>query len=379
MSMKKLIFIALGALTLGACTDRETFTVEGTIDGAQDKTLYLYHQSLAGPVAIDSAKLGSSGSFSLKGEAPHNPEFYVLRIDNQIINFSIDSTETVSISAQWPGIAANYKVEGSDNCEKIRQLALKQQTLQKTVMELERNGSLTDQQRQDSLRTIVNKYKEEVMAAYIYAEPQKAYAYFALFQTLGPWNLFERNNPQDVRAFGAVATCWETYYPHALRTEHLCNTTLKGMNEHRAVQAREQGTIDSDKIITAGIIELSLPDASGRMRTLSELNGRVVLLDFHAYSIDNSAQRILMLRELYNKYHDRGLEIYQVGLDPDEHFWKQQTEQLPWVCVYDPDGTSLPSYNVQAVPEFFLIDRDSQLQKRSSQMSDLEAEIRQLL
>ena len=379
MNMKKLIFIALGALTLGACTDRETFNVKGTINGAEDQMLYLYHQSLAGPVAIDSAKLGSSGTFNMKGEAPQNPEFYVLRIDNQIINFSIDSTETVTITAQWPGMAANYEVEGSDNCEKIRQLAMKQQTLQKQVYALERNGSLSDQKRQDSLRAIVNAYKEDVMTNYIYVEPQQAYAYFALFQTLGPWNLFERNNPMDVRAFGAVATCWETYYPHALRTEHLRNTTLKGMNEHRAVAARQQDTISSDKIFSAGLIELNLPDASGRTRTLTELNGKVVLLDFHLFGIDDSAQRILMLREVYNKYHDRGLEIYQVGLDPDEHFWKQQTEQLPWVCVYDPNGLSLPSYNVQEVPEFFLIDRNSQLQKRSSQMSDLEAEIRQLL
>lgn len=377
--MKKLIFIAMGALMLGACTDRKTFTVEGTISGAQDQMLYLYHQSLAGSVAIDSVKLDSNGNFNFKGEAPQNPEFYVLSIDNQIINFSIDSTETVTITAQWPGMAANYEVKGSDNSEKIRQLALKQQELQKQAYALERNGNLTRQQRQDSLLAIVNAYKEDVMNNYIYVEPQKVYAYFALFQTLGPWNLFERNNPTDVRAFGAVATCWETYYPHALRTEHLHNTTLKGMNEHRAVMARQQDTISSEKIISAGLIELSLPDATGRTRTLTELNGQVVLLDFHVFGLDDSARRILMLREVYNKYHDRGLQIYQVGLDPDEHFWKQQTEQLPWVCVYDPDGISLPSYNVQEVPEFFLIDRNSQLQKRSSQMTDLEAEIRKLL
>jgi peroxiredoxin len=369
----------LSVLTLSACTNRQTFTVEGTISGAQDQMLYLYTQSLGGPVAIDSAKLGSSGHFSFEGDAPQCPEFYILRIDNQIINISIDSTETVTITAQWPGMAANYEVKGSDNSEKIRQLALKQQTLQKQVYALERDGSLTDEVRRDSLRVIVNAYKDDVMANYIYKEPQQSYAYFALFQTIGPWNIFERNNPQDIKAFGAVATCWETYYPHALRTEHLRNTTLKGMNEHRAVTARQQQTIDSEKIITAGMIELRLPDATGTIRTLSELNGRVVMLDFHAYSLDDSAQRILMLRELYNKYHDRGLEIYQVSIDSDEHFWKQQTAQLPWVCVYDPDGTSLPSYNVQEVPEFFLIDRDSQLQKRSSQMTDLEAEIRQLL
>mgnify|MGYP002523813168 CR=1 FL=1 len=89
--------------------------------------------------------------------------------------------------------------------------------------------------------------------------------------------------------------------------------------------------------------------------------------------------RILELRELYNKYHAQGLEIYQVSIDTDEHFWKQQTEYLPWISVFDPNATSLPSYNVQEVPEFFTIDRQGQLQKRSSQMDDVEKEIRRLL
>jgi thioredoxin-related protein len=92
-----------------------------------------------------------------------------------------------------------------------------------------------------------------------------------------------------------------------------------------------------------------------------------------------SAARILSLRELYNKYHAQGLEIYQVGLDENEHFWKQQTDALPWISVYDPSGESAQRYNVQSLPEFFLIDRSNALYKRSSQMDNLEAEIKTLL
>ena len=68
-----------------------------------------------------------------------------------------------------------------------------------------------------------------------------------------------------------------------------------------------------------------------------------------------------------------------MGLDADEHFWKQQVAALPWISVYDPSGSSLALYNVQAVPEFFTIDRQNQLQKRSSQISDLEAHIKSML
>ncbi len=378
--MKKTTIFALTALAVVACTEKPQFTVEGAIEGAQDSTLYLYNQSLSGPELMDSVKLGSDGKFSFKGDAPEAPDFYVLVLHNQIINFSIDSTETVTISAKYPGMGRNYTVTGSDNCEKIRQLALLQQDLQQRAIALEHNVSLTQQQRLDSLRTMVDEYKDITTQQYIYVEPQKAYAYFALFQTLGQWNLYERSNQQDMKAFGAVATCWETYYPEALRTEYLRNVALKGMNEQRAIMARQNTDGLEGKIVSAGLIELQLPDASGNIRTLTELSGKVVLLDFHSFGLKDSAARILELRELYNKYHAQGLEIYQVSFDTDEHFWKQQTEHLPWICVFDPNASSLPSYNVQEVPEFFTIDREGQLQKRSVQMTDgVEAEIRRLL
>ncbi|MBP5338960.1 MAG: AhpC/TSA family protein [Prevotella sp.] len=378
--MNRLFLLAFGVLALTGCTDNKNFTIDGIVEGADGKTLYLYNKTLGGAELMDSVVLDESGVFAFKGDAPEAPDFYLLVIGNQVINLSIDSTETVSVKAKMPGMASNYEVEGSDNCEKIRELALRQQDLQRQALALESNYSFSETQRIDSLERLVENYKADISRDYIFQEPQKAYAYFALFQTLGRWTLFDRSNANDMKAFGAVATCWNTYYPDALRTEHLRNTALKGINERRAVVARENNVIDETKIIDAGIIELQLPDASGNIRTLGELKGKVVLLDFHFYGTKESASRILLLRDLYNKYHDKGLEIYQVGLDDNEHFWKQQTSQLPWVCVFDPECTSLPLYNVPEVPEFFTIDRNSQLQKRSTQMTDgVEAELRRLL
>ena len=89
-----------------------------------------------------------------------------------------------------------------------------------------------------------------------------------------------------------------------------------------------------------------------------------------------------MLRELYNKYHAQGLEIYQVSLDPDEHFSKQQTAASPWISVRDGNDTASQygnPYNVQAVPDFFLIDKSNTLVNRSAQIKDVDAAIAALL
>ena len=154
------------------------------------------------------------------------------------------------------------------------------------------------------------------------------------------------------------------------------------MKNERIVQYNNQQIIDASQVQESGIIDVALPDNKGTVRRLSELKGKVVLFDFHMFAMEDSPKRILALRELYNKFHDQGLEIYQLSLDGDEHFWKQQTAALPWICVRDPQGLNsniLVTYNVPAVPEYFLIDRQNSLVKRMAQISDLEAEIRKLL
>ena len=251
--------------------------------------------------------------------------------------------------------------------------------LQQRVVAVQRNGSLSQEVFADSLQHMIDAYKQEVSNRYIFSAPQKPQAYFALFQTLGPWNIFDRFDRKDLKAFGAVATSWDTYYPESPRTQNLRSITLKNMRDQRVADARRQQTLDESKIVESGVIDLQLSDNHGQTRTLTELQGKVVLLDFHAFSLPESGARILLMRELYEKFHGQGLEIYQVSVDNDEHLWKQAVANLPWISVRDVYGQASSIYNVQAVPEYFLIDRSNTLQKRSVQMDDLEKEIRALL
>ena len=375
--------VVLAALSVASCNNNK-FTVEGQIAGAKDSVLYFENVGIEGINVLDSVKLNDAGDFSFSEAANQAPEFYRLRIADQIINVSIDSTETVQIKSQYPGMASNYTVSGSDNCEKIRELALKQMDLQTKAIALQSNTDLGIVKANDSIQTLIDAYKNEVKRDYIYKEPYKAYAYFALFQTIGNYLIFNpRNNKDDIKAFAAVATSWDTYYPHAERGQNLHNIAIEGMKNQRIVEAKNADIqIDADKVQEAGVLDISLLDNKGVQRHLTDLKGQVVLLDFHIFAMDESPARIITLRELYNKYHAQGLEIFQVSLDPDEHFWKQQTAALPWINVRDEDGINssrLMLYNVQAVPDFFIIDRGNNLVKRAAQIKYLEAEIKKLL
>ena len=379
----KVAAVILAAMTAASCSNNK-FNVEGQIANASDSVLYFENVGLEGIQVLDSVKLGGDGNFAFRGDPTEAPEFYRLRIADQIINVSIDSTETVQIKAEYPGMAANYTVSGSDNCEKIRELTMKQMDLQAKAIAIQQNTALGVKVIGDSIQSLINIYKDDVMKNYIYKEPNKAYAYFALFQTIGQWLIFNpRTEKEDIRAFAAVATSWDTYYPHAERGQNLHNIAIEGMKNQRIVAAQNQDIeLDASKVSEAGVLDIALTDNKGQMRHLTDLKGQVVLLDFHVFAMDESPARILMLRELYNKYHAQGFEVYQVSLDPDEHFWKQQTAALPWVSVRDADGVNsqrLMLYNVLSIPDFFLIDRGNNIVTRAANIKDLEAEIKKLL
>jgi len=380
--MKKYVVMALAVLGMAACSEKK-FHVEGTITEAQDSLLYLENVGINEISAVDSVKLSADGAFSFSGEAAGAPEFYRLRIAGQIINIAIDSTETVNVRAAYPQMATQYEISGSENCQKIKELALKQMELQRQAIRISSDENLTVDQSNDSILGLISKYKDEVKNQYIFPTPNKSYAYFALFQTLGNMLLFNpRTDKDDIKVYAAVATSWDTYYPNAERGANLHNIAIEGMKNVRIAEANNARTIDADKVQTTGVIDIALRDNKGQMRHLTELKGKVVLLDFHIFATNESPARILMLRELYNKYSAQGLEIYQVSLDPDEHFWKQQTAALPWINVRDENGinsTTLRLYNIQSVPEFFLIDRGNNLTGRSQTIKDLEQSIKSLL
>lgn len=383
--MKHLLSAAaliVAALSFTACGEGK-FHIEGSIENAGDSLLYFEHMSLNGPVLVDSLRLGDDGEFSFAEESPEAPEFYRLRIAGQIINIAIDSTETVEIKAKMPNMATDYEVEGSEESKTIKELALKQIALQNKAIAIQANGSLGQDVMADSITKLVDEYKKDVKHNYIFKNPMAASSYFALFQTIGNMLIFNpRSDADDIRAFAAVATSWDTFYPNAERGENLHNIAIQGMKTERIVAAKQNETMDEGKVSASGIIDITLTDNKGVERSLSQLAGKVVLLDFHMFSLSDSPQRILMLRELYNKYHSQGFEIYQVSLDEDEHFWKQQTSALPWVNVRATEGVNsscVTLYNIQSVPDYFLIDKSNTLVSRSVQIKDLETEIKALL
>lgn len=381
MSKKSYIAAVLISAGFAACNRGPVFNVEGEISGAEGKMLYIEHSSIEGVVGLDSTKLSGDGRFHFSEARPEAPDFYRLRVDDRIINFVVDSTETVNISSDYNTFSSGYSVTGSESNVKIKELSLLQADLQAKVNELNKSG-MPAGLAQDSLFRMIESYKNDVKRNYIYKEPDKASSYFALFQQLNGFMIFNPlSNKEDVKCFAAVATSLNHNYPHADRSRNLYNMVIKGMKNTRAPQTKPL-EISEDMINETSIIDIPLKDINGDTKHLTDYKGKVVLIDFTAYATPSSGTRTLALRELYNKYSSQGLVIYQVSLDTDEHFWKTACDNLPWVCVRDPQGpysTYVNIYGVTALPTAFLVNKNNELVLRLNEKSDIEAEIKKLL
>jgi peroxiredoxin len=133
---------------------------------------------------------------------------------------------------------------------------------------------------------------------------------------------------------------------------------------------------------SAGYIDIELNDKNNKQRKLSELEGKVVLIDFSSYEMKNSVQYTFELRDLYNKYSGRGFEIFQISLDRSKLLWEESVANLPWVCVRDANGPNTPvvsAYNVRAIPTIFLMNRQGDIIGRDLSFEELNAKIAKLL
>lgn len=378
--MKKIsnILIFTTLLCVVSCTKSPQATIEGHITEAADKVLYLDHIGVERTTVTDSIKLNKDGAFRFHVAQPECFDFYRLRIGKEMMYISVDSTETLTLTAALPSMSVAYEVKGSEDNLMLKQLVHKQRELQYAVQQAVREAN-TINTAQASISALVEGYKKAVRMEYIYPNPGKPYAYFALFQRLGGQLIFDPlNTRDDIRCFAAVATNLDLFYPEAERTKNLKSIALKGLRNTRPAQPIDYSALEG-KIVESSIIDIALPDIDGITRRLTDLKSKVVMLDFNVYGHPQSSARVLVMRELYDRYSAQGLEIYQVSLDENEHFWKTAVENIPWVCVRSEDAKEANLYGVQELPTYFLINRAGEIVKRDEMVEDLEKEIQRLL
>ncbi|WP_373268345.1 redoxin domain-containing protein [Parabacteroides merdae] len=382
ISTRLLTVLGLCMFFFSACNNSSDFIVKGVVAGADGQLMYLENVGISNVVTLDSIKLAPGGKFKFTEKRPEYPDFYRLRLNNQLINFAVDSTETISFVADAGTFATSYSVEGSENSKAIKEITLAQLDANQAISRLRKeyeDKMISDTTYRMKVLAAADAYKE-VARKYIYSAPMSTAAYFALFQQIDGLLFFDLYDRKDVKAYGAVATSYNHTYPESPRSKHLYNLTLQSMKVLRAQRPVDYSNVETKEI---SFLDIELPDVRGEVVKLSTVApGKVVLINFTAYQTEWSPALNMALGELYTKYHDQELEIYQVSLDSDFHFWRNGASNLPWVTVHDPQSVYSQVaglYNVKQLPALFILDRKGNLVKRVEDVKKLEADVKAVL
>ena len=354
ISTRLLTVLGLCMFFFSACNNSSDFIVKGVVAGADGQLMYLENVGISNVVTLDSIKLAPGGKFKFTEKRPEYPDFYRLRLNNQLINFAVDSTETISFVADAGTFATSYSVEGSENSKAIKAITLAQLDANQAISRLRKeyeDKMISDTTYRMKVLAAADAYKE-VARKYIYSAPMSTAAYFALFQQIDGLLFFDLYDRKDVKAYGAVATSYNHTYPESPRSKHLYNLTLQSMKVLRAQRPVDYSNVETKEI---SFLDIELPDVRGEVVKLSTVApGKVVLI----------------------------LEIYQVSLDSDFHFWRNGASNLPWVTVHDPQSVYSQVaglYNVKQLPALFILDRKGNLVKRVEDVKKLEADVKAVL
>ena len=348
-SMRKILVFAILIALFAACTPKSN--INGTITDAKGKTIYLEYIGLTTTTLLDSVKLDTEGIFNFTVETPHYPDFYRIRLNNQFIVFTLDPiTKSINIEASANDLNQAI-IKGSDASIDI-------QRLRNSNFELQQMAIEGDTAKVAQMLASHKRLAQEI----VLANPRSAAAYYAINQTINGAYYMTPYNKEDLPFWNAVATAWDLHYTEYERAKELKQNVLLAIGQHRNSELSTKELVENIK--EEGFIDIILPNRLGEETKLSAYVGNVVLIDFSAYAMEQTAAHTLFLRELYATYHELGLEIFQVSLDTDKLLWLEQTRNIPWVCVRDEASVQsivLSTYNINELPTFFLMNKEGNI------------------
>lgn len=375
--MKKTLIVLLILIGIISCKQHNKFHVSGSVKDAKGEMLYFEHSGLLKTTILDSIRLKTDGSFSFKSKRPVYPDFYRLRLTDRTITFAVDSCEDITIEAKSVNFASDYSISGSTTSSQIQILRKSVMNIQQLANALNSNMEASEQNAKIAVIEKDIDAHKEMAKKMILQNPRSAAAYFALYQKVNDTYLFSPYIKSDRPFCAAVATSYNTFMPEYERSKNLYSLVMDAIRTVRKAKDKEawnevlatQGT---------GYINIILPDKNNVEHKLSSIIGKVILIDFSAYESKQSVDYTFSLRELYNKYHSRGFEIYQISLDQDKQLWQTATKNIPWICVRDVNGPNTRyavSYNVSEIPTTFLMDKKGNIISRSLGLDDLRKAI----
>ena len=374
--------IAVLCATLLFCgCSRSDAKLEGRFVGFDNSTVYLHRVMPSGERLSDSTSTDGDGYFSMRIKLPQGQTtIYSLTCGGELIPLLISPGEKIELYAM--GSIPDYTVAGSYESERLQQL---KRILSSAASSLDSvltlYGGADDAMRRSlgvEYTRLYYKAKRQQIT-FIASEPGRLSSLYALYQRL-PGDTYLYNGNNDILYYRLVADSVGARYPgspylKALRKE--IADAEAGIEAEALLMER----LSAEK---TGFPEITMADMYQKVHRLSDLQGKVILLDFWSAAYPQNRLINAELRDIYMQYGSRGFEIYQISVDTDKALWvtSVQNQQLPWISVSDfrgENGLAVMTYNVHEFPSNFLIDRDGNIVGKNLYGDELEKRIKELI
>lgn len=346
---------ASAAVVLAAASCSNVAKIDGNVEQAASSEVIVKLLNVNRFETLDTVAVDASGRFSYDVEIKEGqPEFvYLFHGDRKIASLLLSEGEKVSVKADTLG---NWTVSGSEESEKLAQVEKDFATVSSKIDAL---ASQMEGASDDQIVELNKKITQEYIAyyrdrvKYVMQNSKSLTVVPVFYQVLGE-SLPVFGQLTDGIHFSNICDSLETVYPSSRYVQ-----TLRKEAQARKDQMTLNARIGAAEEI--GFPDINLPDAKGEKVRLSDVEAKVILV--HFWTPSEASQKMFnldVLKPVYDDYHKKGFEIYQVALDTDKAGWANvlKEQNLPWINVCDGLGAGSPYvllYNIGALPATFII------------------------
>lgn len=293
------------------------------------------------------------------------PGFYRLNLYDQQHVTLVLNDENVLVSADLATGPGTAKVEGSTDTRYMEEINQIVQQRQQNVQNLEQEY-LAARQENNTVRM------KELEQEYMNVEKGLREEVKTKLRNMGSsvtaiYGVNYLNKEEDFPFLDSLATRLKQDIPNS-----------------RYVKDFAQG-IDQMRGTTLGQVapEIALPNPEGEVKKLSDLRGKVVMIDFWAAWCGPCRRENPNVVKLYNKYNDKGFEVFGVSLDRSKEDWVKAIEKdnLTWTQVSDLsyfNSEAARTYGIEAIPATILLDREGKIIARNLRGQALEDKLAEI-
>ncbi len=354
-------------MILSGCNKESKIVIKGNIEHSEGEKIALVELAGSSLEFIDSVKVKKNGSFKTT-VSTDVPRYYLFKFsDTKFITLALKPGEKVNISGDMDNLSS-YQVTGSMWSSQIADIyrsvlsARMQLDSISDAYEIAWQDNKTSTEEINRLNSrysqVVNEQRDSLIA-FIVENLESFASIYALYQRYDSENYFLYKN-RDIQYVKIVGEALEKNYPEAPQVKALLADRTNLLQQYSSLLSMQKVDELTKNVEVSQLPDIKLPDLKGDSMLLSGVDSKIILLSFWATWSKESILDNREIKELYQQYHPKGFEIYQVSLDTKKEIWEKAInfEQIPWISVIDENGRNsyyARLYNVSALPTTFLI------------------------